>query len=354
MLRLGLVGYGNGGRHFHAPYIVAADGVELAGVVVRSPERRARLAADYPGVSVFDSLPDLLAAGVDAVTITTPPATRRELVLAALGGGVHVIADKPLAPDADGARELRAASVAAGRALNVFHNRRWDADIRTLAAVLDRGDLGAAWRIESRFDLDEPDGLDPGPHGGLLRDIGAHLVDQLAWLLGPVVRVHAQLDWVDLPAGRTDAGFSIALEHRSGVRSRASASKRNRIVERELRAYGERGSYVARSSDAQTQAIFAGRRPAAEGDAWGYEPESAWGLLRNDTGEQRVPSERGAYQDFYAQFAAAVDGRAPFPVPVEEGIHTIEVLDAARTSDLEQRVVTLPAPDEEAAARDSD
>jgi len=252
-----------------------------------------------------------------------------------------VIADKPFAPDAAGARELVAAAARAGVVINVFHNRRWDADIRTLSAVLAGGELGEPWRVESRFDLDEPGGLDPGPHGGLLRDLGAHLVDQLLWLLGPVCSVHAQLDWVDQPGGRTDVGFSIALRHVSGVRSRASASKLNRNVERELRAYGSGGSYIAHTTDAQTAAIFAGRRPASEGAAWGYEPESAWGILRTAEGERRVPSERGAYQDLYAQFVAALRGEAPFPVPAEEGLRTIEILDAARTSDLEGRVVAI-------------
>ncbi len=340
-MRLGLVGYGNGGRHFHAPYIVAAEGVELAGVVVRSPQRRAQLGQDYPGVPAYDTLGQLLSAGVDAVTISTPPETRRELVLEAVAAGVHVIADKPFAPDAAGARELQAAAAAAGVAVNVFHNRRWDADIRTLAALLAGGELGEPWRIESRFDLDEPGTLDPGPHGGLLRDLGAHLVDQLLWLLGPVRTVYAQLDWVE-SAGSTDVGFSIALEHASGVRSRATASKLNRNVERELRAYGSDGSYIGRSTDAQAAAIFAGRRPLAEGPDWGYEPEPAWGTLRSAAGERRVPSERGAYQDLYTQFAAALRGEAPFPVPVEDGIRTIEVLDAARTSDREHRVVSLP------------
>ncbi len=340
-MRLGLVGYGNGGRHFHAPYIVAAQGVELAGVVTRSPERRAQLARDYPGVPAFGTLDELLGAGVDAVDITTPPQTRRELVLEAIAGGVHVIADKPFAPDAGAARDLAAAARAAGVALNVFHNRRWDADIRTLAAVIASGELGKVWRVESRFDLDQPGGLDQGPSGGLLRDLGAHLVDQLIWLLGPVRSVHAQLDHVELPAGRTDAAFSIALEHASGARSRAAASKLNRNVERELRAYGAGGSYIAHSTDAQTAAIFAGRRPSTEGPAWGYEPEEAWGTLRTAAGEQRVPSARGACQDYFTQFAAAVRGEAPFPVPAEEGVRTIEALDAARASDAEGRVIAL-------------
>ena len=89
-MRIGLVGYGAGGRWFHAPYIDAADGVELVGVVTRSPERIAELHAERPGMPVYASLTELLAAGVDAVAITTPPQTRRELVLEAIAAGVHV------------------------------------------------------------------------------------------------------------------------------------------------------------------------------------------------------------------------------------------------------------------------
>ena len=101
-VKLGVVGYGVGGRYFHTPFVEAAEGVELAGVVTRSPVRRAEVEQDWPGVPSSTSLGDLLASGVDAVTITTPPETRRELVLEALAAGVHVIADKPFAPTADG------------------------------------------------------------------------------------------------------------------------------------------------------------------------------------------------------------------------------------------------------------
>jgi predicted dehydrogenase len=344
-LRLGLVGYGVGGRFFHAPFIEAASGVELAGVVTRSTLRRAELAADYPRIPVYDDLEQLLAAGVDAVTITTPPQTRRELVLAAIAGGVHVIADKPFAPDAAGGRDLARAAEAAGVALNVFHNRRWDADIRTLSALLERGDLGDLVRVESRFDLDQPETLEPGPSGGLLRDLGSHLVDQMLWLLGPARRVYADLEWIKLADGRTDAGFAITITHTSGVRSHVSSTKCNRINQRELRAYGSAGGYVASGTDVQAQAIFAGLRPAELGNSWGYDAAERWGTLTTASGSVRVPSEQGAYQDYYSQFAAAVNGAAQFPVPTAGAIHTLEVLDAARTSaDSGQVVELLDAP----------
>jgi predicted dehydrogenase len=338
-MRIGLVGYGTGGRHFHAPFIVAAEGVELAGVVARAPERVAAVKADLPGVPIYDSLTAMLAAGVDAVTITTPPQTRRELVLEAVAASVHVVADKPFAPDADGGRELDAAAKAKGVVLGVFHNRRYDADVLTLRKVLESGRLGKLWRVHSRMDLDDPDTLEAGPTGGLLRDLGSHLVDQMLWLLGPVASVDAQTDIVELPQGPTDASFTLTLRHRSGVHAHLSASKLNRLAVREFRAYGDRGSYVSSGTDVQAQAIFAGRRPVDDLAGWGYEREELWGTLRTGSGAERVPSEQGRYHDYYTAFGRAVrDGGAP-PVTAEEAIETLAVLDAARISATEGRVV---------------
>lgn len=329
-MKLGLVGYGAGGRLFHAPYIAAVDGIELAGVVTRSPQRRAEVGADHPDVAVFDSLGDLLDTGVDAVAITTPPETRRALVLEAISRGVHVIADKPFAPDAAGGRELAAAAAKAGVLLSVFHNRRFDTDITTIGGVLPR--LGEIWRVESRFDLDEPGSLDAGPAGGLLRDLGAHLVDQMLVLFGPVERVWAHLDRVDQPEGRTDCGFAVSMTHRSGVFSTVTASKINHVAARQWRIYGSDGSYVSDGTDVQVDQIRAGRRPVDGLDDWGFEDPARLGVLHTAAGRETVPSVQGRYDEYYRRFAAAVDHGAPQPVPASKGIAVLEVLDAARRS----------------------
>ena len=340
-MRIGLVGYGTGGRHFHAPFIAAAEGVELAGVVARSPARVAALKEDLPGVPIYDSLTSMIDGGVEAVTITTPPETRRELVLEAIAAGLHVIADKPFAPNAEGGRELAAAAKAKGVVLGVFHNRRCDADIRTLRKVVESGRLGKLWRVHSRMDLDDPHTLEAGPTGGLLRDLGSHLVDQMLWLLGPVASVNAQLDFVDLPEGSTDASFTLTLWHENGIHSHLSASKINRLAVRELRAYGDGGSYVSSGTDVQAEAIFAGLRPIDDLDGWGYEREALWGTLRTVSGVERVPSEQGRYHDYYTDFARAVIQGGTPPVTAEEAIETLEVLDAAYLSATECRVVRV-------------
>lgn len=118
-MRIGLVGYGTGGQFFHAPFIAAAKEFELAGIVARAPKTVARAKYDFPDVAIFPSLTDILSAGIDAVTITTPPQTREELVLEAIAAGVPVVADKPFAPNAQAGRKLDLAAKAKGVMLGV-------------------------------------------------------------------------------------------------------------------------------------------------------------------------------------------------------------------------------------------
>ncbi|MCP1199054.1 Gfo/Idh/MocA family protein [Notoacmeibacter sp. MSK16QG-6] len=344
-MRIGVVGYGTGGQHFHAPFIAAAQGVSLAGVVARAPATVAKVQADLPNTPIYPSLKAMLDAGVDAVTITTPPQTRRDLVLEAIAAGVHVIADKPFAPDAPGGRALARAAEERGVTLGVYHNRRWDADIRTLRKVIEDGKIGEVWRLHSRMDFDDPATLEAGPTGGLLRDLGSHLVDQALWLLGPAVSVDAQLDMVTLSEGETDAGFVLTLRHENGAHSHISASKVNRLSSRELRAYGSEGSYVSNGSDVQAQAIFAGKRPADDPKGWGYEPENCWGTLNTEASAEPIPSEQGAYHAYYEAFAEAVRTGGEPPVTAQEAIATLAVLDAARLSASEGRTAPLSESD---------
>jgi predicted dehydrogenase len=341
-MRIGLVGYGMGGQCFHAPFIAAAEGTELAGVVARAPATIAKVEADFPGMPVYPSLAVMIEAGrVEAVTITTPPHTRRDLVLEAIDAGLHVIADKPFAPSAEAGRDLEGAAKAKGVVLGVFHNRRWDADALTLRKVLAGGRLGRLWRLHSRMEQSDPGTLEAGAAGGLLRDLGSHVVDQALWLLGPVVSVNARLDMVDLPQGKTDAGFVMNLHHGSGISSYIEASKLNRLDVKEYRAYGDLGSFVVSSADVQAEAIFAGQRPADDPAGWGYEREEHWGTLRTAAGEERVPSEQGRYHDYYTAFARAVRDGTPPPVTAEDAILTLAVLDAARQSASEGRSVEV-------------
>src|SRR5690606_12242015 len=111
------------------------------------------------------------------------------------------------------------------RLLTVFHNRRWDGDFLTLRGLLADGALGEPYRFESRFDRWRPTPKPgwrelgaPEEAGGLLYDLGSHLIDQALVLFGPVSHVYAELDR-RRPGVEVDDDAFVALTHASGTRS---------------------------------------------------------------------------------------------------------------------------------------
>ncbi len=344
--RIGLAGFGSGGRFFHAPLIASAAGAEFAGVVTRSQQRRAQVAAAFPGLPVFDDLAALAASGAAAVTISTPVSTHMDLVHEAIGLSLAVVCDKPFALEAGAARAAVKAAEQAGVLLTVYQNRRWDSDFLTVRRLVDDGRLGSVIRLESRFERFRP-GPAQAPKiagGGLMRDFGAHLVDQAIQLSGPVRRVYAE---ADVPAdpddlGRIEDRFFLALQHENGVSSHVCGDWVQGAPGPRFRVTGTRGSFIAPAPmDGQEAALISGRSPASEGDRWGVEDESSWGWLQRGDQREVIPSERGRWDTFYPAWAAAVRGEGPPPVDARESVLAVAVLDAARASASQHQSIEL-------------
>ena len=339
-VRIGLVGFGFGGRYFHAPLLASASECEFLGVVSTSAQRRAEFAQRFPGRCAFNSIEDLARAGAEAVTICTPASTHVELTQRALRLGLAVVCDKPFALDAASARETVLLSEQLQRPLTVYQNRRWDSDFRTARKALEDGLLGEAVRFESRFERFAPD---PGPSaagGGTLLDFGSHLVDQALVLFGPVRSVYAEMHTRDESSGLDDDVF-IALTHASGVHSHLWGSWRQSAPGPRFRVTGTAASYiVVPSMDGQEDVLVAGHSPA-DSPNWGTEPEERWGHVHRAGQRETLVSERGAWDLFYPGFARAVRGEGPMPVDPRDAISTAEVLDAARAAAATARVVAI-------------
>jgi len=157
-VRIGLAGYGRGGRFFHAPLIGLAPECTLAAVLTRSPQRRIELADDFPGLPVAGTLGELAVAGIDAVVISTPLDTHEALVREAIALGLPAVCDKPFTPDAASARALVDEAERSGVPLAVYQNRRWDADFLTVRALVESGALGEVTAFESRMEQHPPAG----------------------------------------------------------------------------------------------------------------------------------------------------------------------------------------------------
>ena len=339
-VRIGLVGYGFGGRWFHAPQLAAAPECEFLGVVTSSSDRRDLVGREHPDVALFGSLEELAAAGAEAVAISTPAVTHSELTDRALGLGLAVVCDKPFALDAAAARGSVELAERLGLPLAPYQNRRWDSDFLTVRSLVDGGVLGEVTRFESRFERLAPQDGPGAAGGGTLLDFGAHLVDQALVLLGPVDTVHAE--WRLRESGLDDDVF-VALHHSGGARSHLWGSWSQGAPGPRYRVTGTTASYVNPTlMDIQEELLLAGQTPATLGDEWGVESSQRWGRLhRGDAGEP-VPTERGRWDSFYPAFARAVRGLGAVPVEPRDAVATATVLDAARQSATSGAVVRIP------------
>jgi predicted dehydrogenase len=346
-IRVALLGYGLAGAVFHAPLIAAVDGLELKAIVTRDPERRGQAERDFPGAELLESADEVWPRPGDfeLVVVAAPNRVHVPLARAAVDAGIAVVVDKPLAPGASEARELVDAARAHHVLLTVFQNRRWDGDFLTLSRLVGEQALGRVFRFESRFERWRPELTGgwrelaaPEEAGGLLFDLGSHLVDQALTLFGPARRVYAELD-VRRPGATVDDDSFVALTHVNGVRSDLWMSSVAAQAAPRLRVLGDRSAYVKYGLDVQEEALEQGLRPGGPG--WGEEPEELWGLLGAGDRLERIRTEPGAYQRFYEGVAAALREGAPPPVEPEDAVSGLEVLDAARTSADEGRVVDL-------------
>ena len=346
-LRVGLIGFGLGGAFFHAPLIAATPGLKLTTVVTANAERRAQALRDYPGVQVVSD-PDQLwrsAADLDLVVISTPNSSHVKLALAALDASLPVVIDKPFAPTSAEARQVIAKAREKSLAVSAYHIRRWDSECRTLSGLLDRGELGRVLRFESRLERwrPEPKGgwkerPEPEEAGGLLYDIGSHLIDQALHLFGPVREVYAELDIRRAGAGTDDDVF-VALTHQSGVRSHLWTSCLAAEAGARMRVMGDRAAFVKQKGDGQEAALRAGQRPGGAG--WGEDPQDQWGILGDGNTRRAVPSVPGAYQEFYGGMVRALRDGAPLPVDPQDAVAGLEIIEAAQRSSARRQVISL-------------
>src|SRR6266404_1693916 len=154
MIHVGLVGFGLGGRAFHAPIIHQVPGLQLTAIVQRSGNSSQEL---YPNSKVVRDLDELLAIDtISLIAISTPNETHFPFAKRCLEAGRHVVVDKPFTTTLEEARELVALARKHGRVLTVYQDRRFDGDFRTLQKMIAEGTLGRIVNFQTAFDRCRP------------------------------------------------------------------------------------------------------------------------------------------------------------------------------------------------------
>jgi len=341
--RIALVGYGSAGRTIHAPLLREAGAPDPVVVVTASPERLAQVQSDLPDARPVPDLDAALASTPDLVVLASPTGAHAEQALACVRAGVPLVVDKPLAVDADRARAVVEAAQAAAVPMTVFQNRRWDTENLTLGRLLAEGALGDLHRFERRWERWRPvpkerwrERAPASEGGGLLLDLGPHLVDTALTLFGPVRRVYAETAAWTTPV---EDDVFLSLEHTGGVRSHLTAGAVVGAPGPRTRVLGSAGAYVVTRFETEHQA-FIGMDDVEECCGW---------LV---AGQDRTPvrAEPGGHADFYRAVLSALahpdpaSRQAAMPVDPWDAVATAEILDAARVSATEHRVVELSSP----------
>jgi predicted dehydrogenase len=340
-IRTAVVGYGLSGSVFHAPLIAADPRYSLDVIATSDAGRQAAATQRYPGVKTVRDADAVLelAGDLDLVVLGTPPATHFPQAKAALEAGLDVVVDKPFAVSSAQGRELIALAQRLGRVLTVFHNRRWDGDFLTVRKLLAGKALGNVARFESSFERWSPAiskawkaTATAADGGGVLFDLGTHLIDQALQLFGPAAVVHAELQ-IRRPEENADDDSFVVLRHESGVLSHLTMNMLCAQQGPRFRILGSAGGFTKHGVDPQEPYIVAGGGPL---DAeYGLEAPEWAGVLGRDGHLDALPTERGAYPEFYRILAAKIaDGGTtsglPLPVNAEDAVAVLGIIEAAR------------------------
>jgi scyllo-inositol 2-dehydrogenase (NADP+) len=341
-VRVALIGYGMGGRLFHAPFIAAEPRLDLVAVVTTNAERRGDVRARYPGTGVLEDADELLdrLEDIDLVVVSTPNATHAALAEAVLSHGKPVVVDKPVTPTAEATRQLARLAERRDTWVVPFQNRRWDGDFRTVVDLVRQGRLGALHRFESRYERWQPqvstdpgrawkNDAHPGAGVGILLDLGSHLIDQAVLLFGRPRGVYAEVA-VRRPSSGVDDDVFVALDYPAGPNVHLWMSAVAADLGPRFRLLGDAAAYAKWGMDPQEERLSGGRSPIEPN--WGEEPRSSWGHIVTGAERSEVPTLAGSYQLYYAGMASLLlDGARP-PVDIADAIVTAEIVEAATLS----------------------
>jgi predicted dehydrogenase len=345
IIKTGICSFGMSGKLFHAPFIEAHRGYELSGVVERNLSASRQL---YPVSRLYRSVDELCEdPDIELVVVNTPTHLHYEQGKKAIASGKHVIIEKPFTVTVAESVQLAAMAKERGVFLSVYQNRRYDGDYLAVKAVIDKEMLGELREVEIRFDRFRPlfggkqhkEGNLPG--SGVLYDLSPHLVDQAIQLFEWPEAIYADLMQMRDDVEAPDYFELLLYYDKMRVRLKASCIARESTYAYIL--HGMKGSFLQQRSDLQEQQLLAGTRPTPE--PWCISPETPDGILHTEmngkTWREETRSSPGNYMGYYDDVYRSLTEGAANPVPAEQAILNMKIIEAALESARENRIIFL-------------
>jgi scyllo-inositol 2-dehydrogenase (NADP+) len=345
MLNVALCSYGMSGKVFHAPLITAEPHLQLHTILQRSEPTAL---ADYPQVNIVNSFEALLAnPDIHVVVVNTPNEHHYPMTKAALVAGKHVVVEKPFTLSLQEGNELIALAERQQKILSVFQNKRLESDFLDAQTQIDSGALGRIVEVEWHYDRFRTNVThkkwkeDNLPGSGTWFDLGIHMVDSMLCLFGKPKAVYADMRSLRRTEGSTDY-FNVCFHYedlRVILRSSTFVSEKGATVA----IHGDQGSFLKFGQDVQESQMMRGLIPGMQG--WAQPGEDNYGVLHlqqhGKTIRTVVPGQRGCYEQYYQNIAAAILGKSPLVFKPQQSLLGVELLLAGEASAAQQQLILL-------------
>lgn len=341
---------------FHIPLVQVTPQFKLHAIVQRTPKPNDDASKDHLDAKIYHTAEEMFGdSSVDVIAITTTPDTHFSFAKAAIEAGKHVIVEKPFVPTSAEAQQLVEISAKTGKLICVYQNRRWDSDFLTIKKLLDDGTIGRCVEFNTHFDRYKPVrpdtwkgtlGMDKA--GGVLYDLGTHLIDQAYVLFGMPASVTAIFSNQRHDSQAEPDSITILLQYanngplvtvKAGVMSVETEQPRFWVR-------GTKGSFKKSHLDIQEDQLKAGKKPGDAG--FGVEsPEMSGTLVVLEDGKPKGSKltniEPLTYASLYSRFADAIGGAGFDAVPVKatEARDVLKIIEAAKESAAHGKAVRL-------------
>ncbi|PWA00411.1 hypothetical protein BB558_003516 [Smittium angustum] len=347
VLNVGLVGFGFAARVFHCPLITNCSGLNLSAVLERNASASQSV---YPSVQIVRTIDELVGIpSLDLIVITSVNSTHFEYAKTALMAGKHCVVEKPFTITSKEAEELSEIAKQKNLILSCYQNRRFDGDFLTIKQIIEGNMLGKIVELESRFDryrIEPKPSASPNkyawrenadePGGGILFDLGPHLIDQVICLFGKPESVTAHIEKQRPIEHSSDDSFTLTLHYpKINFNAVCRASMVTKIKPPRFTIFGLHGTFIKNGLDVQESQLIDGKTPKSTG--FGIDSNENWGQIDTTmyNGENgihfvgKIETIKGNYSAYYENVRDAILGKSQLLITSEQAALTIKIIEKA-------------------------
>jgi predicted dehydrogenase len=346
IIRTGICSYGMSGKLFHAPFVNAHPGFELSAIVERHKNDSRE---KYPKSKLYRSVEELYTdKDLELIIVNSPSYLHFEHAKAAILAGKNLLIEKPFTIAVKEAEELITLAEKQKVQVTIYQNRRYDGDYLAVKKVITEKLLGDLRYVEIKYERYRPmyggkphkEGSLPG--AGNMFDLSPHLVDQALQLFGWPKALFADI-WKMREDDVVPPDYFEMLFYYDKLRVSLTASSVCREPGWGYTLQGMKGSFFQQRSDMQEQQLLAGAVPSLQ--SWCPAPSKPDGLLHTEINGEVVRKETtsvpGNYMGIFDDLYKSLTGQGPNPVPPQDGLKTVKIIEAGFQSAKEGRVVSL-------------